>query len=124
MEFLFKNNNVCKHDKVPIDAEIAYCPDCGELIENQWYITRCGCCGVKMKAILKNGDVVPQEKFCHNCGAHEYIIEKVSKINFIDINYAVLVRAEIPNEYREFTQSWVDAARTSSGTPRLLQQFR
>lgn len=124
MEFLFKNNNVCKHDKVPIDTDIAYCPDCGELIENQWYITRCGCCGVKMKAILKNGDVVPQEKFCHNCGAKEYIIEKVSKINFIDINYAVLVRAEIPNEYHEFTQSWVDAAKTCSGTPRLLQQFR
>lgn len=124
MEFLFGNRNDCCHDKVPIDTDICYCPDCGELIENQWFITRCTCCGVKMKAMIKNGKVVPQEKFCHNCGEHEFVVERVAKINFIDINYAVLVKTVIPNEHKEFTQSWVDAAKTCYDTPKLLRQFR
>ena len=36
---LFKKNKECKHAKVTPDKDICYCPDCGELIENQWYIT-------------------------------------------------------------------------------------
>ena len=60
----------CRHEKVSPCEDFAYCPDCGELIENRWYITRCSCCGLKIKAVLKNGEVIPEEKFCHNCGSH------------------------------------------------------
>lgn len=114
----------CKHDKFPAEKDIGYCPDCGELIENQWFIVRCNCCGVKHKAIYKNGKVVPLEKFCDNCGSKDFIVERVNKINFIDINYAVLVKTVITNDLKEFTQSWVDATETSGYKPRLLQQFR
>ena len=121
MEF-FKNK--CNHDKFPADKDIGYCPDCGELIENQWFIVRCACCGVKHKAVIKNGQIVPVEKFCHNCGAKEFITERINKINFIDINYAVLVKTIIPNEHFEYTQSWAESKETSNYTHKLLQQFR
>ena len=54
----FKNKKKCHHDKVTPDKDICYCPDCGELIENRWYITRCSCCGVKLKAIVKDGKII------------------------------------------------------------------
>ena len=93
-------NTKCIHNKIRPDADLAYCPDCGKLIENRWYITRCKCCGVKTKAILKNGKIVPQEHFCSQCGNEEYIVEKIEKINFIDIKFAVLVKHEVDEENR------------------------
>ena len=92
MEFFKKNKN-CSHHHVAPDVDFAYCPDCGELIENQWYLLRCSCCGVKLKGIIKNGEIMPEKHFCHNCGTKEFVIERINKINFIDINYAVLVKA-------------------------------
>ena len=123
MEF-FKKSRQCKHENFPPEKEIGYCPDCGELIENQWFIVRCECCGVKHKAVLKNGEIISAEKFCHNCGSKSFVAEKVDKINFIDISYAVLVKTVIMREDFEFTQSWAEARETSSCTRRLLQQFR
>lgn len=123
MEF-FKKSRQCKHENFPPEKEIGYCPDCGELIENQWFIVRCACCGVKHKAVLKNGEIISAEKFCHNCGSKSFVAEKVDKINFIDISYAVLVKTVIMRENFEFTQSWAEARETSSCTRRLLQQFR
>lgn len=110
MNFLnfFKNKKQCKHEKVSPGEDICYCPDCGELIENRWFITRCCCCGVKLKAIFKNGKVVPEEKFCHNCGGKRYDVELVPKINFIDINYAVLVKTIIEPRIADMTQTWID----------------
>ena len=106
---LLNFNKVCKHDKVSIDADFSYCPDCGELIENQWYIARCATCGIKLKAFVnKHGEIVAQDKFCHNCGSKGYIIERLNKLNFIDIQYAVLVKAVITKEQMDFTQSWID----------------
>lgn len=107
LEF-FINKKECRHAKVTAEKDVSYCPDCGELIENRWYITRCACCGVKLKAIIKNGEVVPEENYCHNCGAREYGVERVNKINFIDINYAVLKKTIIKPSVDEMTQSWVD----------------
>ena len=121
MEF-FKTE--CKHEHFPVDKEFGYCPDCGELIENQWFIVRCACCGVKHKAIVRNGKVVPIDKFCDNCGSREFVSERIDKINFIDINYAVLVKTVIKNVVEPFTQSWVDIKETNSCKPKLLQQSR
>ena len=104
----FHNKDKCSHDKVPLTEDVCYCPDCGELIENRWYITRCSCCGVKLKAIIKDDNIMPQEKFCHNCGAKQFEIERVNKINFIDINYAVLVKTAIQPHVDSLTQSWLD----------------
>lgn len=122
---LFKFNRVCQHSKVRPDVEFAYCPDCGELVENQWYLVRCACCGVKIKGIMKNGEIIPEKNFCHNCGTRDYVIERINKINFIDISYAVLVKAVVTHNYTNFTQSWVENDfRTSNYRPRLLQEFR
>ena len=98
----------CKHDKISPDMDFAYCPDCGKLIKNNWYITRCTCCGVKMKAIVKNREVIPQEHYCSNCGSNEYTVEKLPKINFIDINFAVLVKEvlEKNNNNVSISQCW------------------
>ncbi len=122
---LFKFNRVCQHSKVRPDVEFAYCPDCGELVENQWYLVRCACCGVKIKGIIKNSEIIPEKNFCHNCGTRDYVIERINKINFIDISYAVLVKAVVTHNYTNFTQSWVENDfRTSNYRPRLLQEFR
>ena len=53
----------CTHSKIQPDIEQAYCPDCGKLIQNEWYVTRCRCCGVKMKAMVKNGQIIPQNHY-------------------------------------------------------------
>lgn len=89
----------CIHDRVRPDLEQTYCPDCGKLIKNEWYITRCSCCGVKMKAMVKNGQIVPQEHYCSNCGGEEFSVEKVEKINFIDINFAALLKVEAEEKF-------------------------
>ncbi len=119
MEFFKKNKN-CSHHNVAPDVDFAYCPDCGELIENQWYLLRCSCCGVKLKGIIKNGEIIPEKHFCHNCGTKEFVIERIDKINFIDINYAVLVKAVVENRNISYTQSWV--SKTQDCKPKLLQQ--
>ena len=41
--------------------------------KNEWYVTRCACCGVKLKTNLRNGDIFPQHKFCSNCG-HKIVL--------------------------------------------------
>ena len=101
--------------------ESGYCPDCGKFINNEWYITRCSCCGVKMKAIIRNGKVYPQNHFCSNCGSREYVVEKLDKINFIDINFAVLLKKEVEETFLvNSTQCWQERM---NAQPKLLVQY-
>lgn len=118
---IFRFNKKCQHSKVPLSEDIGYCPDCGELVENHWYITRCACCGVKMRATVRNGEVVPEEGYCHNCGNKAYRVEEIEKIDCININYAIVVREVVENDISEYTQSWYDAMQTSGYTPKLLR---
>ena len=119
---LFRKNMKCSHSLVKADVDFAYCPDCGELIENEWIITRCACCGIKQKAIIKNGEIIPEANFCHNCGGNEYIVEKLPKINFIDINYAVLVKSVVQEDrMEEVTQCWEEKP---AYTQKLLQIYQ
>ena len=119
---LFNFKPKCQHEKIRPNIEMGYCPDCGKLIKNEWYIARCACCGVKLQAMVKNGEIVAQEHYCVNCGSSEFIIEKLPRINFIDINYAVLVRKEVENPAKTplTTQCWQEK---TSSTPKLLGQF-
>lgn len=114
-------NKKCTHDNVPIDQDFYYCPDCGELIENQWYLVRCASCGLKEPATIRNGEIVPLNTFCHNCGGKSYTVERIEKIDCININYAVLVRAIANNEAKEYTQSWIEAMQTSNTSQKLLR---
>lgn len=124
MKILELFNKECKHEKFSADKEMGYCPDCGELIENQWYIMRCNCCGVKQKALYKRGKIVSADKFCSNCGARDFKAERIDKINFIDINYAVVIKNVISSEHTNYTQCWVETTETSNYKPRLLTQSR
>ena len=114
-------NKKCSHSKVPIDQEYYYCPDCGELIENQWYLVRCASCGLKEIATVKNGEIVPVDNFCHNCGGKEYTVERIEKIDCININYAVLIKEIITPEIDEYTQSWSDTIQKTYELPKLLK---
>ena len=125
LKTLFTSEQKCQHTRVSLDKDFGYCPDCGALIENQWYIVRCACCGIKEKAILKNGKIVPVEHFCHNCGSEEYIVEKLDTIDFININYAVLIQKETETRSeRKVTQCWVDATEKRFEQPLLLPQYQ
>ena len=111
----------CTHERITPDVEQAYCPDCGKLIKNEWYITRCSCCGVKMKAMVKNGQIVPQNHFCSNCGGHEFSVEKLDQINFIDINFAALIKREIEEiPQPSTTRCWQEK---TTEKPKLLVQY-
>ena len=121
MDF-FRRHNYCNHDNVSPCTHYSYCPDCGELIENEWFITRCACCGIKQRAIIKNGEIIPEANFCHNCGGNEYIVEKIPNINFIDVNYAVLVKSVVQEDrISEVTQCWEEKP---TYTQKLLQVFQ
>lgn len=110
----------CNHDKITPDMEAGYCPDCGKLIHNEWYLTRCACCGVKLRSCTRNGVVLPQNHYCSNCGSEEFVVEEVKKINFIDINFAVLVKKEVEEVKKaSTTQCWQEK---TSVKPRLLVQ--
>lgn len=119
---LFAIRKKCKHEKVAPNLDFAYCPDCGKAIRNDWYLTRCACCGLKLITMEKDGIVVPQNKFCTNCGSHDYVVEKIENINVININYAVLIREEVEgNEnFKPTTQCWQEKIISQ---PKLLTQY-
>lgn len=98
----------CTHDKMGLYSGKGYCPDCGKYVETQWYLVRCSCCGVKRVAMTRGESVLPQTAFCTNCGESDYYIEKLSHVNFIDINYATVVQIVHDHVLKGATQSWVD----------------
>ena len=118
----FNFNKKCSHEKIPPNLESAYCPDCGKLIKNEWYITRCACCGIKLKAKCKNGEITAQEQYCTNCGSQEVIVEQLDQINFININYAVLIKKDLnsSSQIKYTTQCWQEK---TSEPPKLLTQY-
>lgn len=123
---LLSKNQKCTHEHVGINCDFGYCPDCGALIENQWYIVKCSCCGLKHKAIIRNGKVMPVNNFCHNCGTQDYVVEKLEAIDFININYAALIRKEtkVVQSQKPLAQYWVDATRKTDKQPLLLPLYQ
>ena len=104
---LFNLTKECSHERVAPDLDFSYCPDCGKLIYNEWYITRCACCGIKLKTYSRNNKIYPQYHYCKNCGSSSYHVEKLDKINFIDASFAVLIRKETKEDIKaSTTQCW------------------
>lgn len=117
--FIFRKK--CDHAKLTPDKDFGYCPDCGKLVKNEWYITRCSCCGIKLRSVSKNGNVYPANTYCSNCGNNDFIVEKLDKINFIDINFAVLIKKEIEERNTvSTTQCWQEKI---CEQPKLLTQY-
>lgn len=110
----------CQHNKVSVNSNGTYCPDCGKFIVVKWYIVRCACCGIKRVAYVDfNDDIKAEDKFCPNCGTSETIIEEVEKINFVDINFAVHKKEVVENRINieGRTQLWSDF---EDNTPQIL----
>lgn len=102
----------CTHPKISPDKDAGYCPDCGKYIENRWYLTRCDCCNVKRKSIIKFDTIIPESKYCPNCGSEHYHVEEIRTINFIDINFAVLVKQVNEQRSMNRTQTWLERENT------------
>lgn len=118
---LFNFKKACLHEKITPDMECGYCPDCGKFVRNEWYITRCACCGVKLKTNARNGEIFPQNHYCTNCGSKEFTIEKLPSINFIDINFAVLQKKVVEEDLKvNTTQCWQERTNVQ---PKLLVQY-
>lgn len=111
-EFLWKPS--CNHDKITVNMSSAYCPDCGEYVENRWYITRCECCGIKQKTSIKNRKVVSQAKFCRNCGSESFKVEELERLDIVNINYAIVQKHVRENEKQGFIQTWIEHTNYSS----------
>lgn len=97
----------CTHERMSLNIECGYCPDCGEYVENRWYLVRCSCCGVKRVAITKGCEIMPAAFYCSNCGESGYYIQELKKLNFIDINYATVLKV-VPKDVKvNYSQSWI-----------------
>lgn len=104
-EFVWKS---CLHDKITPNMMAGYCPDCGEYVENHWYITRCKCCGIKQQAIFRKGKLVTLANFCRNCGCNSFKSEKLEKIDIVNINYAVVMKQTSKITRKSVIQTWID----------------
>ena len=101
---LFNLKKTCRHEKITPDMDSGYCPDCGKLIKNEWYITRCACCGVKLKTIAVKNEVQPQYHYCSNCGGKEYTVEigktnGIPPVNFPVTHFVIAESKVIKNEF-------------------------
>ena len=105
---LYREKN-CAHPNICAATDYGYCPDCGEFIQNKWYFCRCSCCNIKRKSILKFNNIIPETKYCPNCGFRDFLVEELHNVNFININFAVLKKETQCRSALNFTpiQSWI-----------------
>ena len=106
-DFLIKRHE-CTHNNIPVDADEAYCPDCGELVRNKWFITRCSCCNIKRTSYIEYDKIKPETKYCPNCGSEDFYIQELDKIYFTDLKFAVLKKTVIPQNHYHIKQVWVE----------------
>ena len=108
---LMKMFNECKHEKVSYFVKASYCPDCGQYIENKFFIVRCSCCNIKRLGVIRGDKIVPEYGFCHNCGSDKYYVEELSGPNYFDLDYLVIkkeAKTVIPYSGHPSTQVWVE----------------
>lgn len=103
-----KQKHECKHSRVRIDVDEAYCPDCGALIKNKWYLVRCSSCNIKRSAHIEFEDIKPDTKYCPNCGGTDFYVQELDNINFIDLNYAIFKKIIIPQITHTTRQIWIE----------------
>ena len=105
---IFFRKTSCNHEQINPNMIAGYCPDCGEYVKNQWYITRCECCGIKQKTSVMRGKISADTKFCRNCGSSSFIVEELNEINIVDINYAIVLKQVVQNKKQTFIQTWIE----------------
>lgn len=109
IKFLTKNNK-CIHDKISPLTPGEFCPDCGAEIKISWQLLRCDCCLAKRKFNILRNKIVPEDKFCKNCGSAEYYLETKERPEFFDYGYAVILKEEIRSDFvfKETVQIWIE----------------
>jgi len=105
-EFLWKKS--CSHDKITANMKAGYCPDCGEYVENHWYITRCECCGVKQKTLVRNGKIITATNYCKNCGSSSFEKEELDNLDIVNINYAVVKKETVKIKKPNAIETWIE----------------
>lgn len=98
----------CSHDKVTLSMKSGYCPDCGDYVENHWYISRCECCGFKQKSLVRFGRVLTDAKFCKNCGSSAFVLEEINDLDIVSVNYAVSMKRTVSRIRKNVIQTWID----------------
>ena len=99
----------------------AYCPDCGDYVENHWYISRCECCGLKQKSFVRYGKLVTDARFCKNCGSNSFAFEELDDLDIVSVNYAVSLKHVIATKRKSVMQIWMEQ---NSYTPiKLLPSY-
>ena len=104
----FKISKECKHLHVPVDVEEAYCPDCGQLVKNKWYLVRCNCCNIKRKSRFEYDKVKPETKFCPNCGSTEFYVEELDNIDCSTMNYVLFKKVIVEQGFHSVRQLWIE----------------
>ena len=103
-----KQKNECQHKNVPIDVDEAYCPDCGALVQNKWYLARCSCCNIKRTAHSQYNEIKPDTKYCPNCGATDFYVQELEKVHFTDVHYAIYKKIVIKQDGTTTRQIWIE----------------
>ena len=119
-DFLIKKNE-CKHNRVAVDTDEAYCPDCGALIKNKWYLVRCSCCNIKRTGHNEYNEIKPDTKYCPNCGGSDFYIQELEKVNFMDIHYAVHRKEVIEQKMHSTHQIWIEQGEQLIEEKKLLK---
>lgn len=106
---LFSKYFSCAHRKALEDSFEGYCPECGVYLKKIFYIVRCKHCEIKREAQMRFEKIFPVEKFCTNCGGQEFYVERLEKISFTDIHFAIHTKeASVVGETKQATQVWVE----------------
>lgn len=116
----FKQKHECQHLRVPIDVDEAYCPDCGALIKNKWFLIRCSCCNIKRSAHTEYNEIKPDTKYCPNCGGTEFYVQELDNINFTDLNYAIFKKIIVPQQKQTIRQIWIEKEDIAIGERKLI----
>lgn len=107
---LFSVKNKCSHRNALLNSEEGYCPDCGKYLKKYYYIIRCKHCDIKRKGEVLYQGIYPVDSFCENCGGDDFYVEKLEKINFFDIKYAIISKEVVEEEkpVQEVFQIWTE----------------
>lgn len=110
---------------MPSEFVEGYCPDCGAFVITSWYLVRCSCCNIKRDGVLKLDEVLPKHKYCSNCGEKAYYVEKVNKIQFYELGFAVAKREVITEFYKRIAknQAWAEQNDCRKPDLKLLSQM-
>ena len=107
---IFQKKFQCLHKNALIYSNEGYCPDCGAYLKKYFYVIRCAHCDIKREGSKQFDKFTPETHFCLNCGGHDFYVNKLDKISFIDVRYAIHSKEPVECEGLRalFSQAWIE----------------